>query len=550
MISFREEVTRLTKKLVSQPSIVGTPGEKDMAYLIWKILGEHPYFQDHPHHLRLVPTRDDDRERYNVMALVKGGSGEYRDTVILMGHFDTVGVEDYGKWQPLAFSPDDLLEAWKNSDLPPAVRADFETGDYLPGRGAVDMKSGIAINIAVFLHFAGRREELPGNLLFIAACDEENNSRGMLSAVEDVHPLAEEENLTYIAAINSDYTSPRWEGDPHRYVYLGTVGKLLPTFYVVGKETHAGQAFEGFDPNLVVSELTARIDYNPDLCDELYGETTIPPVSLKQSDLKPRYDVQTPHSALVYYNFFVHGQSPADVLVRLKQLAREAFDAAVRRYRDRCLSYSARTGLPAEPVTPDPRVVTYEEILAEAIRKHGAGFEAEWRKFLEELAGDPELDIREYSLRAVEELWRRAGDAEPVLILFYSSPYIPRVVLNEEEETGRRLMEAVRKAVDDIRPFTPHPLEVRKFFPYISDMSFVALSDDEEDLEAFRRNMPAWETKHRVNTEAIRRLNVPVVNIGPYGKDAHKKWERVEITWSMETAPNLTIQVIHHLLSS
>jgi arginine utilization protein RocB len=369
----------------------------------------------------------------------------------------------------------------------------------------------------------------------------------MLSAVEDVHPLAERENLKYVAAINSDYTSPRWEGDPHRYIYLGTVGKLLPAFYVTGKETHAGQVFEGFDPNLVIAELTSRIDYNTDLCDELFGETTMPPVSLKQADLKVRYDVQTPHGAVAWFNFFVHGMSPADVMRKMKALAEEAFAAAVGKFVRHRDVHAGKTGLPPSGWTPAIRVLSYAELLQEALRKQGTAFEREWRDFLESLAKDHRLDLREFSVKAVEELWKRAGDAEPAIIVFYASPYIPRVVLSEEEEGGRRLMTAVRNAVDDLRPRISRPVEIRKFFPYISDMSFVAISDDEGDLEAFTVNMPAWEVKYRLPVEAIRRLDVPVVNIGPYGKDAHKKWERVETDWSMDIAPRLTAGVIQHL---
>ena len=34
-----------------------------------------------------------------------------------------------------------------------------------------------------------------------------------------------------------------FEGDENKYVYIGTVGKLMPSFYVVGKETHVGESF-------------------------------------------------------------------------------------------------------------------------------------------------------------------------------------------------------------------------------------------------------------------------------------------------------------------
>ncbi len=78
----------------------------------------------------------------------------------------------------------------------------------------------------------------------------------------------------------------------------------MPSFYVVGEEAHVGQAFSGLDPNLLVAELTRLISYNPELCDESQGEVTIPPVSLKQSDFKDKYTVQTALSAYSYYNFF------------------------------------------------------------------------------------------------------------------------------------------------------------------------------------------------------------------------------------------------------
>ncbi|QZT35080.1 hypothetical protein HUR95_07610 [Caldalkalibacillus thermarum TA2.A1] len=43
-------------------------------------------------------------------------------------------------------------------------------------------------------------------------------------------------------------------------------------------------------------------------------------------------------------------------------------------------------------------------------------------------------------------------------------------------------------------------------------------------------------------------VNVPVCNIGPYGFDAHKKFERLELTYSLEIVPLLTYSVIRHLL--
>ncbi|MDA8353252.1 MAG: M20/M25/M40 family metallo-hydrolase [Firmicutes bacterium] len=550
MKPWKDEVLQLTKELVHHPSINGTIGERDIAYRIVDYFQELPYFKANPGHLRMVKTSSDERERYNVMALVKGGDATFRETVILMGHMDTVGVEDYGKWKQLAFTPDELMKRWEGSAIPDRVRQDLQRGEWACGRGSLDMKSGLAGHMALTRYFAEHPEELRGNILFLSECDEEDNSRGILSALSEFLRLAQEEELTYIAAINADYTSSRFEGDPHRYVYMGTVGKLLPAFFIAGKETHVGQAFEGFDPNLVAAELTRRLDYNPAFCDEMYGETTLPPISLKQTDLKTKYDVQTPITAFAYYNFFVTSWSPKDVLEKLKEVAWDAVKAANRLCRERQRQYCERTGDPH--LFPDwtPRVYTYEEFYHHCLTRYGSPFEESMRLFSMNLLNEKELDLRDYCCRMVEELWSWDEQKTPAVILFYASMYIPRIVLNHREKRDQRLIRAVKRAVEEIQQMCPHPIKVRNFFPYISDMSFVAISDDREGLSSLEKNMPAWGTKHQMNVDAIRALDVPAVNIGPYGMDAHKQWERVEVAYSMETVPNLNYRVIKDLVGS
>lgn len=62
------------------------------------------------------------------------------------------------------------------------------------------------------------------------------------------------------------------------------------------------------------------------------------------------------------------------------------------------------------------------------------------------------------------------------------------------------------------------------------------------------KNNPGWGTKHYVDFQDIRDINVPVINIGPYGLDAHKKLERMEMKYSLEVVPNITNLVIQNLL--
>lgn len=549
MLYCKEDVLDLTKHLVSMNSIVNTNGETVIAHAVYSLLSSHPYFSEHPSHLTIEQTTNDHHERYNVLAFVKGTKKPSRRTVVLMGHMDTVGVDDFNKYQEEAFKPDEWMATLQDEVIPDTVKEQLQSGDWLFGRGVLDMKSGVSSNIYLLQYYAEHPEELAGNLVLVAECDEEDGSHGILSAIKTLKKWKKDHGFEYVSAINADFVAPRYEGDPNRYIYKGTAGKLLPTFYITGTETHVGACFEGLDPNYIAAELTKQINYNPELCDESQGEITAPPVSLKQSDLKPTYSAQTALAALTYYNFFIHSWSPKDVLEKLKGEARTAFAHAMTAYDARYKRFCEKTGDTYEPVQSNVRVLDYEEMEHYLIKEYGTEYTAHMETFKQNVLNDTSLDTRMFSTQVVEEAWKWMPTKEPTIIIFYSSLYSPRVELNGKTEDERILLEALDKAVDMIQPAYEHPIVTKPFFPYISDMSFVAISDDEEGIHAVTSNNPGWGTKHYVQYDDVRELNIPVINIGPYGMDAHSKLERMEMTYSMEILPNLTKEVIENVLN-
>jgi arginine utilization protein RocB len=548
MLQCREDVLAFTNQLVNIESIVNTTGEKKIADSLYKLISSFPYFTENQSHLLMPQTIQDEPERFNVLAFVKGTKGTSNRTVILMGHMDTVGIDDFTQLKQHACYPDQLMEALKNEELPASAKEHLESGDWMFGRGVLDMKSGVASNLYLVKYYSEHPEQLDGNIVLLAECDEEDSSHGVLSALKVLKNWKQEHGFDYVAAINADFVSPRHQGDENRYIYMGTVGKLLPSFFITGAETHVGSAFEGLDPNFIAAELTKQIDYNPELCNEAFGELTVPPVSLKQTDLKPSYTVQTALSAYVYYNFFIHSWSPKDVLEKLKEQANIAFEKALKTFDERFKQYSSMSGEPYVEHPWCPRVYSYEEMEEMLVGEHGDAFVSHMNQFKEALLQDKELDTRMFAARVVEEAWKWMKDKNPAIIVFYSSLYSPRIELSGKNDKEQALLDALNQAVETVQPLYPHPIVTRNFFPYISDMSFVALSDDEEGIQAVSKNNPGWGTKHYVEYQDIRELNVPVINIGPYGVDAHKKLERMEMTYSLEIVPNLTNTVIRQLL--
>lgn len=87
------------------------------------------------------------------------------------------------------------------------------------------------------------------------------------------------------------------------------------------------------------------------------------------------------------------------------------------------------------------------------------------------------------------------------------------------------------------------------FYPYISDSSFMAISDDVSTIAAMGKNMPSWKTKYFYDVDLVREINVPVVNIGTFGKDGHKVTERVHMKYTFEHVPNMTYLTIRDSLA-
>jgi arginine utilization protein RocB len=542
----KEFILNLALQLTRIKSVVESEGEIEIARWIYDFFKTLDYYKEHPNYLLLSDLKGDVLNRKNVLALLKGQKGNSRKTVVLIGHIDTVGIEDYGNIKEYATYPEKLKDILRTKELDEDTSKDLESGEWLFGRGIFDMKSGVAINMALLRHLSEKVDEMQGNILFLAVPDEEGNSKGMLSATEDLVRLAETHNLEYVAAIDTDYMAPRFPGDNKKYIYIGTVGKILPCFYIYGKETHVGQAFEGLDANLLASEILKEVDLAFDLCDVVEGEASTPPISLGQRDLKSEYSVQTVNEAYLYFNYSTHSSKPNEILEKLKVKAQKAFENVLKKLNEDYARYCQASGIPCKKLPWKPQVLTFKELYDEVKKETDGKIMEHLRNFKDKLM-EQKLDDRIYCLQIVRELTRQWSNKNPAVVLFFAPPYYPHIYVKGQNEKEKNLIMAVNSAVAEVAARVPYKFEIKKFYPYISDLSYFSIPE-ERAVEALTDNMPGWGEIYSLPVECIRKLDVPVVNIGPYGKDAHKFTERVNIPYSFEVVPEIVEKTVRLLL--
>ena len=140
-------------QLLHVPGISGTRSEVLTAEKVLSLLEEMPYFQSHPAQLWRIPVPDDPLGRFDVAAYLELNP-RAKKCVILSGHMDVVGVEEYGHLAKLAFDPEALRERIAELPLSDEARRDLESGAWIFGRGTADMKLGLALGLELLRHFS------------------------------------------------------------------------------------------------------------------------------------------------------------------------------------------------------------------------------------------------------------------------------------------------------------------------------------------------------------------------------------------------------------
>ena len=161
--------TAALERLVRVPSITGDEGavQDEVAALLGEAGVPVERLEPDPAEIRADPDwpgEEMPRDRLPIVLGRLGRSGSRR--IVLVGHVDVVPVGDPATW---------THDPWSAE----------RDGERLYGRGAVDMKGGVASILGALraLAPAGLEHQLGGEILFASVPSEEDGGQGMLAAI-------------------------------------------------------------------------------------------------------------------------------------------------------------------------------------------------------------------------------------------------------------------------------------------------------------------------------------------------------------------------------
>ena len=542
-------------KYVEIPSFTDTKGELLVEPFFMELIASFPYFREYPDHYGIFRIPGDHLNRGVCWAMVKG-SGE--DTVCLVHHYDVVGVEDFKTLKDYALFPDELHKMLEqNKDmLSKEAKEDLESGDYLFCKGGCDMKAGGSIQFTLLKEYGdlALKNEFKGNVIVIAVPDEENLSSGMRGAATLLADMKYKYNLDYKLMINSE---PHQRREKEVGVFsLGTVGKVMPFVYAKGSMSHVGKVFEGLNPIIMLSEVERRTELNMDFTDVVEtgsnsAECSPPPTWIYMKDSKDVYDVSMPINAYGCISILNLTSSLADVLKKLRTICEESFAQIIKEANSAYQMFLKNSKRPKKKLPWKVLVSSFDELLQEAKKDHGDEFINLYQEKTKELLEDfnsAKRSIINCNYELVNFVFDYVDNVAPRIVYGLVPPYYPCVSNLEKEKEDEKLDGLYPMLLDYTKEKFNQEYIKEYFFSGICDLSYIDMKDPDEVRKALEDSMPLFGDFYDIPLEAIGKISMPGINIGPWGKDFHKLSERVLIEDTYYRTPRILDAAVKYIL--
>ncbi len=545
----RKSIEKNMLEFVAIKTDSGSKFECDVRPFFTKWFEDVTYLKENKKNCGLFPIPNDHLDRAVPWALLKGKGN---DTVVLIHHLDTVETKDYQTLQPLALKPYEVTEAFKQGkmELPPHVKADLDTGDWLFGRGVADMKGGGAMYMSLFEEYS-KNPDFNGNIVLLSLPDEESYSAGMIGAVYLLDELQKEHGLEYVLTIDSE--SHEREDVDKPIMFDGSIGKMLPVVYVRGKLAHGGMIYKGINSINIMAEIIRRTDFNADFTEKLGNTVSPPPAWMYHKDRKSVYDVSLPIATTAYMNILPLTRSPKEIMEMLKDISVEAFDEVIVDMNKSYATYCDKNGFKVQELEWKTNVKYYSEIYAEAVRDSGEAFEQAIKATNAEIKDKffkNELMVVDAANMIIEKTLEYVKDLSPVVVLSMAPPYYPSVSNTMIGEKAAKVDKVFKDALAFTKETMGDECVVKSIYTGISDLSYAMFAFEDDVIDYINNNMLLWEDIYYIPLDIIKRLSTPILNIGPWGKDIHKYTERVYTTDLYYKTPYITDYVISNMLGN
>ncbi|MDD2493628.1 MAG: M20/M25/M40 family metallo-hydrolase [Tissierellia bacterium] len=524
--SMKNSIERNLLEFVGTRSDTNSVQERNIENFFNNWFSKVEYYKKNPEHCGLFEIPDDYLDRSVPWCLLKG---QGNDTIVFIHHNDCVETKDYGNFESVSLKPYELEKQFKKNSgqLHEKVQEDLFSNKWLFGRGVCDMKGGGAIQLSLIEEYS-KNENFKGNIVLVSVPDEENLSAGMRAAILKLKELKDKYNLDYKLMLNSEPHERDDEKNPT--LYDGSIGKIMPVVYVRGKLSHVGQIYSGLNPINILSEIIRRSEVNADFIEKRGTTTNPPPTWLYHKDRKTVYDVSLPKASCAYMSILPLARTPMDLMEELKKISVSSFEKVVEDLNESYKKYTDIAGITYEEIIWAPKVKFYSELYKEALKDSGKEFEDAYSKIMEEVKekfNDNELSTIEAANIIIEGTLDYVKDLGPCVILALTPPYYPstnNMMLGDKAEK-------IDKIIEDIKIYAKNNFDeeyvIQNYFTAISDLSYAMFVSEQRDINYIENNMLMWKDVYYIPLEEMKEISMPVINIGPWGKDFHKYTERV-----------------------
>ncbi len=526
-------IKKLTYDLVKINSITNTKGEVEAALYIYNFLSSLDYFKQNKDNL-VLQELNDSLNRKNVIAIInknKLNDLSRNNAIVLLSHFDTVDIDDYQNLKEFAFDVDKITSKIKeiynnkkedinNKEYQELVE-DIASYQYLFGRGVLDMKSGVAVNLAILKELAENINNFNGIVIALFVADEETNSLGMLKAIEFLYDLKNKKNLNYLACIDTDYIVKQRKNDKIIVnSYYGSIGKILVGFYVKGMETHVGESYKGLNPILILSKIVQSLEMNKKILGKKIKDI-VPPTFIYSKDLKESYSVKTPSDAFAFLNILIFDNDVNKIISNIKKFLKKSLKKFVSNYQ--------------------LQILNYQEFNNQLKSKLKDSYDQIYNQIKQKLYNEYKtlkIDERFYSLYLIKNL-NEYLDFNPKVIIFLSPPFYPAVF-----NKNKKLLKILKSILNYFNKKYEYRHNLKQFFPYISDLSFLAKVDN---VDYIKNNLVGFNEVYYLDFEKMNYVSMDVFDIGTLGNDAHKFTERLDSFYTFNILPNLILNFINKI---